>query len=256
MHPAPSPSTACFIHPFSPVTLKRPRPSATFFRRRVQTGRTAGPVCCRTTSGGSHGRKSRATFLTVLASTAAAVTLLLHPAAQVDAKNLLTDNTIYRRYLVVDPDAILRYSLPLPAERTGDPEPPVIRLIQSNLERLGVHLRSRGVAGLISGRRDISELKNLLSERQLDVLLEVPAKSRVAAADVLAKLENSVNEIAAQLGADATPSGPSYLPPKILQLRQNVRDALASRNSIKNATNFDGKFPFLFPYFASNSCRS
>lgn len=236
---------ACFIRPFSPVTLKRPRSSTTRFRHDIRLSSNTPPTCCHNPFHTSRERASRI-VLTVLASTAAALTILLHPSAPVDAKNLLTDNTIFRRYLVVDPGAILRYSLPLPSERTGDPEPPVIRLVQSNLEKLGVHLRSRGIAGLITGRRDLAELKNLLSQRQLDVLLDVPAKSRVAAADALTRLENCVNQMAAELGADATPAGPSFLPPNILQLRQNVRDALTPRNSVKNAANFDGMFSNLF----------
>lgn len=235
------PPTTCFIHPCSPITLKRPRSSSPCLRQSVSFSATTPATCCQNRSGSTQKRPSRV-LLTVLASTAAALTVLVHPTAQVHAKNLLTDNTIFRRYLVVDPGAILRYSLPLPSERLGDPETPVIRLVQANLEKLGVHMRSRGIAGLIAGKRDLSELKNLLSQRQLDVLLDVPAKSRVAAADALSRLENCVDEMAAELGADATPAGPSFLPPNILQLRQNVRDALTPRNSIKNTANFDGMF--------------
>lgn len=236
----------CFIQHLAPIKLKRPRPSSIApLQRHVlfSSRRLIASHLNRTP--GDHSAKRRIAISTILASTALALALSLHPAIQVHAKSLLTGNTIFRRYLIVDPSAILRYSIPLPAERTGDPNPPVIRLIQEDLEKLGVHLRARGVAGLISGKRDIEHLQTLLAERQLDVLLDVPAKSRVDAAEALSKLETSVNTIASELGADATPSGPSFLPPNVLKMRQNIKDALNSRNSLKRVTNYDGTYILL-----------
>lgn len=158
------------------------------------------------------------------------------------AKNLLTENTIYRRYLVTDSSAILRYSLTLPSERVNDPQPAAIRVIQESLEKLGVHQKNGGVAGLIASRRDVSDLKQTLVERQLDVLLDVPARSRQVAAKALAKLELSVQQLAAELGDSGPVIGQNFLPQQAVRAQQTLRDAFTPRNSMKQVTNYDGKF--------------
>lgn len=186
----------------------------------------------------------------VRALCAIAASLILQPSPSL-AKNLLSENTIFRRYLITDSSAVLRYALPLPGERLKDPSPAPIRLVQEQLEKLGVHLRARGVAGIIAGRRDVEDLLSTLAERQLDILLDVPAARRQIAANKLSKLETTVADIQQELGTPAPVLGEGVLPRDVLRAEQSVRDAFMPRNNLKKITNYDGMFgvePFPFSF--------
>lgn len=171
-----------------------------------------------------------------------------------NAKNLLSENTIFRRYLITDSSAILRYSLPLPT----DPVQLPIRDIQDCLERLGVHQRSHGVAGLIASRKDLAELQKLLTGRQLDVLLDVPAKYRTESAESLANLEKNVDLIRQELGDSGRVIGDTFLPEQAVQMQKTLKDAFTPRNSLKQLANYDGMFffgGFFFKQFLFDSGR-
>lgn len=158
------------------------------------------------------------------------------------AKTVLSSNTILRRYVATDADAILRYSLPLPSERLS-PEavPPPIRRAQELLERLAVDVRARGAAGLIVGRRDLAKLTHLLTSERLDILLDVPAKKRTAAAELLAELERKVADIESELGLPPANVAASLFPRQIVAVTETIQDVVESRNAMSRRTNFDGK---------------
>lgn len=233
--PLPSPSPVCFLSPTLPIpfkpVFKRPRSVATPL---IHACHRPAPPTART-----------------LSLTAALAASLLLPLAPASAKTLLTENTIFRRYLVTDSAAILRYSLPLPSERQKLPDPAPIRLVQESLEKLGVHLRARGAAGLIAGRRDLVTLRQLLSQRQLDILLDVPARSRKLAAVKLADLERIVSYIQDNLGTSTPIIGDGVLPTPVLRFEQNLQDVFTPRNTIKQVSNYDGAFTN-FPYMYSH----
>lgn len=174
--------------------------------------------------------------LSPLVAAAASAAVLLLPS-YTSAKNILSTNTIFRRYIVTDADAILRYSLPLPNERVLA-EPVPIRLVQEQLEKLGVDLRARGAAGLIGGRRDMSKLRGLLSSSRLDILLDVPAKGRENAAEKLSTLARCLDAIEEELGVSEEAS--SIFPPQLVEVRNTVSDAFARRNTTNQRSNYDG----------------
>lgn len=172
----------------------------------------------------------------------AAAAILLSPASSDAAKTPLAENTILRRYVVTDSDAILRYSLPLPSERLpGAPAPP-IRRVQELLERFGVDLRARGAAGLITGRRDLSRLRQVLAAERLDILLDVPAKKRTAAAEFMSQLESVISQVEDELGLPPATVGSSFLPSQIVAVQETLQDVAASRSSMTKRTSFDGMF--------------
>lgn len=161
------------------------------------------------------------------------------PLADPAAAGVLSKNTLLRRYVTTDAEAVLRYAVPLPAERRGAGEPvPVIREVQGELELLGVDLRARGSAGLVAGRRDLSRVKSMLEKGRLDLLLDVPPRRRAEAADMLSALEKAVGLIENELGAP--PPVVSFFPPEIAKMQEVIQDATASRNSKSADTNFDG----------------
>eukprot|EP00178_Gracilaria_changii_P012922 TRINITY_DN363_c0_g1_i2.p1 TRINITY_DN363_c0_g1~~TRINITY_DN363_c0_g1_i2.p1 ORF type:complete len:481 (-),score=61.41 TRINITY_DN363_c0_g1_i2:1270-2712(-) len=218
----PQTSTVAFLYRSSLPLLKRPR-SATLHPTYP---------CCSSTS-----PPYRAAIAAAAAATAA-VALLLLPPSNAHAKGLLSTNTIFRRYLITDSDAILRYSLPIPSERFST-QPIPIRRIQEQLERLGVDLRSRGAAGLIAGRRDVQRLRDLITTTRLDVLLDVPANKRQSAARSLSALESCVSEIEDELQLSATPVNSNLFPPQISRVQETLADAFERRNSMSKRTNFD-----------------
>lgn len=204
--------TLCFSSKLSLPVLKRPRASHA--------------TVCRTAP---------------LQSLAAVASVLLLMPSITSAKGVLSTNTIFRRYVVTDSDAILRYALPLPSERSGV-EPVPIRQVQEQLERLGVDLRARGAAGLISGRRDLARLRDLLTTSRLDVLLDVPAKKRQQAAELLSKLEACLNEIEDELGTSPSSSVPAMFPPQLMRIQETVSDVMERRNNASKKFNYDGKW--------------
>ena len=165
--------------------------------------------------------------------------LLLNPASA-HAKGILSTNTIFRRYLVTDSDTILRYSLPLPSERLGSTDPVPIRQVQEQLERLGVDLRARGAAGIIAGKRDLGKLNDMLSTGRLDILLDIPAKKRQQAAEILSRMESIVIQIEKEVGVESSNLNSSIFPPQVTAVKDVLQDVFARRNSLAKNTNFDG----------------
>lgn len=174
------------------------------------------------------------------AAAAAVATLLI--STPTFAKTVLSTNTILRRYVATDSAAILRYSLPLPSERVLGASPPPIRRAQELLERLGVDLRARGAAGEIGGRKDLARLRKLLVNERLDILLDVPAKRRLAAANLLAKLENAVGEIESELGVTERTGLKSLFPSQMVAVTDAFQQVIERRNNTSKRTNFDGTF--------------
>lgn len=213
----------CFLQNIQPWALqqvfKRPRPC--FYQTKC-----------------SHSSLSTAQILSLATVTAA---LVLNPAS-CSAKGVLATNTILRRYVVTDPEAILRYALPIPSERVSTDQIP-IRRVQELLERLGVDLRARGAAGLISGRRDLAKLREILLTQRLDVLLDVPAKKRQRAAEFLSKLEACLTDIQGELGLAYTPRDSGVFPPQIMEMQQTLSDVFTARNSAAKQFNFEGMAP-------------
>ncbi|KAI0564068.1 ubiquitin conjugating enzyme E2 [Gracilaria domingensis] len=183
-------------------------------------------------------RSSYRNAITAATAATAAAALLLLPSSDAHAKGLLSTNTIFRRYLITDSDAILRYSLPIPSERFST-EPIPIRRIQEQLERLGVDLRARGAAGRIAGRRDVQKLRELLTTSRLDVLLDVPADKRKVAAQSLSALEGCLLEIEEELQVSSAPASGNLFPPQISKVQETLSDAFESRNAMSKKTNFD-----------------
>lgn len=171
---------------------------------------------------------------------AAATAALLFNPAPVLAKGVLSSNTILRRYVATDADSILRYALPLPGERPGLTDPVPIRLVQDNLERLGVDVRARGAAGLISGRRDLAKLRSMLSSERVNLLLDVPAKHRSTAAEYLSTLDGLVDQLEEELGLPAPSASPSLFPQQLVAVQETVQDIMESRNTMSRRSNFDG----------------
>lgn len=216
--------TMCFALPPSTRALKRSRPRPL---------KSPHPPACNL-------RPAKSAALSL--SAAVAATLLL--AAPSSPKTVLSSNTILRRYVATDSDAILRYALPLPSERTGETNPPTIRRAQELLERLGVDVRARGAAGLIAGRRDLTKLRTLIVNERLDILLGVPAKKRTAAAEYLSSMEKKIAGIEGELGLPSGSPGfgaASVFPKQIIAVTDTIQDVIESRNSMSKRTNFDGE---------------
>lgn len=64
------------------------------------------------------------------------------------------------------------------------------------------------------------------------------------AAKELAKLELCVQQLAAELGESGPVIGQNFLPQQAVRAQQTLRDAFTPRNSMKQVTNYDGKFFF------------
>lgn len=112
--------------------------------------------------------------------------------------------------------------------------------MQELLERLGVDVRARGAAGLINGRRDLAKLRQVLDAERLDILLDVPAKKRTAAADYMSRLEACIAQIEDELGLPPPLIGASLFPKEIVAVQETLQDVVQSRNSMTKRTNFDG----------------
>lgn len=111
-------------------------------------------------------------------------------------------------------------------------------------------LRSRGAAGLIAGRRDITGLNQLLSLHRLDILLDVPAKKRSEAADRLSRIESMLTDMQTELGLEYVDASlPSVFPRPLLDARDVVQDVLESRNRASQRTNYDGMYIVLVVFF-------
>lgn len=187
----------------------------------------------------SNNSNISAAVTTAAAATALASLLVSTPTF---AKSVLSTNTILRRYVATDSAAILRYSLPLPSERTLGASPPPIRRAQELLERLGVDMRARGAAGMIGGRKDLARLRALLVNERLDILLDVPARRRLAAADLLSKLERIVGEIESELGMSERSGLKGLFPPQMVAVTDALQQMVERRNNLSKRTNFDGTF--------------
>lgn len=208
-------------------------PNLLFERIRASTPPAiTSPLC--TLHAHAYDKKSAAA-----AATAAALAAVLF-STPTSAKTVLSTNTILRRYVATDSAAILRYALPLPSERVLGASPLPIRRAQELLERLGVDLRARGAAGIIGGRRDLAKLKTLLVNEQLDILLDVPAKKRLAAAELLSNLERAEGEIERELGVTQRTGLSSIFPPQMMAVADALQEVVERRNSISRRTNFDG----------------
>lgn len=148
------------------------------------------------------------------------------------AAGVVSENTLARRYIVTDGSALLRYSLPLPAERyapvagfTSGPAPtgvnavvgavvsggagggaatvpaPAVRRLQAALEALGVDLRARGKASVSSARADLLRVADILSAGgRVEMLLDVPRPRRPAAAALLSDLDRVFASLLDELG--------------------------------------------------------
>jgi peptidylprolyl isomerase len=131
------------------------------------------------------------------------------------AASVLETNTLQRRYIVTDAAALLRYSLPLD-EATDPPA----RNAQVLLEKLGIDLRARGGAGQNGVRRDLAALDRLLQSQRVDMLLQVPAKRRVEASNIIAVVGHAIAALEGELGigysADNTPNNVYTIFPKQL----------------------------------------
>ena len=212
---------------YTPLNLRRKRP------RSVNT---LIPRCLAVQpSPQNHKHISIKSAIVALISSA----LLFNPTSA-HAKGILSTNTIFRRYLVTDSDAILRYSLPLPSERLGSTDPVPIRQVQEQLERLGVDLRARGAAGIIAGKRDLGKLNDMLSTGRLDILLDVPAKKRQQAAEILSRMEPIIAQIEREVGVESSNVNASIFPPQVIAVKGVLQDVFTRRNSLAKNTNFDG----------------
>lgn len=183
-----------------------------------------------TSSAARPGRcfRRRAAAAAAAAATAAAALTVTALPATAQAKGVLSTNTLFRRYVVTDGDAVLRYALPLPAERAGEDMPP-IRRIQQLLEQLGIDVRARGAAGTFAARSSLARLRGTLDTERLDVLLGVPASKRAAVGDDLARLDRLVAALAAEItGGEA---GSTPFPPQLMAVQGVLRDALAPRTA-------------------------
>jgi len=139
---------------------------------------------------------------------------------------VVSENTLARRYIVTDGSALLRYALPLPAERyapvagfssapTGGVggvggvggggasavPAPAVRRLQRALETLGVDLRARGSASVTSARADLLRVADILSAGgRVEMLLDVPRPRRAEAAALLSELDRVFAALLDELG--------------------------------------------------------
>lgn len=172
------------------------------------------------------------------AALAVAAPLLVLGAAPVSAAGgVLSTNTELRRVVATDSVAILQHALPLPAEVRGEDAPPV-RAVQTELERLALCTRARGgAARQLNARAAMLRLNTLLSERRLDLLLDVPASRRSEAARIVGNLERSVSELSTALAITESPSALAVFPTKFAAFAGAVVDSL-DKNPAADA--FDG----------------
>lgn len=102
-------------------------------------------------------------------------------------------------------------------------------------------MRARGAAGLIGGRRDLAKLRTLLASERLDILLDVPAKRRTAAAEILSAFERSVGEIEDIMGITGSDTD-TLFPSQLVAVKDAMQEVVQRRNAMGKRTNFDGAF--------------
>lgn len=155
------------------------------------------------------------------------------------ASDVLQANTLARRYVVTDSAALLRYSLPIDESIN-----PPVREAQRLLERVGVDLRSRGAAGSQGVRRDLALLDKLLQAEGVDILLQIPAKRRADASQLISRLENQVAALEGELGVvHLDTKSSSLLPDSLASLGSLVSD-ITSRKATA-APKYDRKYRLL-----------
>jgi peptidylprolyl isomerase len=193
-HISPLPLSIAFL----PLNLSLPFPRALpHSAASAQRPSCANPTCSKQDSPAPY-----AVALKSMPYTAAALTLAIAAASfstesvqSASAANVLQTNTLQRRYIVTDSAALLRYALPL--DESTDPP---ARAAQALLEKLGLDLRVRGASGRIVMRRDLATLDRLLQSQRVDMLLQVPAKRRIEASNVIAGIDQAVLCLEGELG--------------------------------------------------------
>lgn len=161
---------------------------------------------------------------------ASSIVLPVPPSLAASNRGVLSSNTELRRVVATDAVAILQHALPLPAEVRGEDVPPV-RLLQTELERLALCTRSRtGAARQLNARASLLRIGQLLGERRLDLLLDVPAVRRADAAIALSKIDRSVSELTYALAVAETPPGMTLFPPKLAAFAGALADSFDGDN--------------------------
>ncbi len=156
---------------------------------------------------------------------AASLVVPVAPCNAAPPRGVLSSNTELRRVVATDAIAILQHALPLPAEVRGEEVPPV-RLLQTELERLALCTRSRtGAARQLNARASLLRIGQLLGERRLDLLLDVPAARRADAAAALSKIDRSVSELTYALAVAESPPGAALFPPKLAAFAGALADS-------------------------------
>ncbi|GAB0493120.1 hypothetical protein MMPV_004393 [Pyropia vietnamensis] len=239
--PPPSPSPP----PPPPPLLASPRTPAPPYASAAPRGaegprRAAVPPSARGSPDPSGGRPPQPPAAAAVAGVLLAAALTLAPVPGGGgmgrpppvAAGVVSENTLARRYVVTDGSALLRYALPLPAERyapvagfTTGPAPtgmgavvstmmsggtssgtasvpaPAVRRLQAALEALGVDLRARGKASVTSARADLLRVADILSAGgRVEMLLDVPRPRRPAAAALLSELDRVLASLLDELG--------------------------------------------------------
>jgi hypothetical protein len=155
-------------------------------------------------------------------------------AAAAIGRAVLGSNTLERRYLVTDSAALLRYALPV--DESTDPP---VRKVQALLERLGIDLKSKGPVSVQFLKRDLSALDRVMRAEQIDMLLQVPAKRRAEASQILSDVNRTILMMESELGVDSNdqPGGDS-IAASFASVAYAVRDIVTSKPT--SAPAFDG----------------
>ncbi|KAJ8903269.1 hypothetical protein NDN08_004378 [Rhodosorus marinus] len=113
--------------------------------------------------------------------------------------SVLSEDTLFRRYIVTSGEALLRYSLPLgPAEDKLD-----IRKLQRILEDIDIDLRSKGPIALRSAKKDIENIQAALAPgKQLNLALDVPRAKREKAFEEIQGIASDVDSMSKAFDAE------------------------------------------------------
>ena len=127
----------------------------------------------------SHALLVTATLLTVLLGPAPPSALAIDTpdaltaefartvGAKTTKKSILSENTLLRRYVVTDAEAVLRWALPVPSDSP-------LRIVQRDLEEAGLELQTRGLlhSGLRAALRHVEHAVRTVQQHRLDILAE------------------------------------------------------------------------------------